>query len=72
MIDVRHAGQRAPAAPARGQGRLVLITGTGAAFAPDGAVWVDSELITTPQTAPARPYRSVSAAELPLAATRRR
>lgn len=51
VIDVRMAGDPVPAYRA-GQGRLILATAAGPAFAPDGVLLVDANLISKPQPAP--------------------
>jgi sortase A len=60
VIDERLAGDPAPTYSPR-QGRLILITAAGPAFAPDGVLRVDANLISKPQ--PAAPT-VVSAADL--------
>jgi sortase A len=51
VLDVRLAGDPDPPYSA-GQGRLILATAAGPAFAPDGVLRVDANLISTPQQAP--------------------
>jgi sortase A len=52
VLDVRHAGDPIPAAPAAGAGRLQLITATGPMYRPTGVVRVDADLVTAVQGAP--------------------
>lgn len=49
---VRHAGDPLPPPLTKGGGRLVLVTATGARFAPDRAVYVDALLTGRAQPAP--------------------
>jgi sortase A len=51
VLDVRLAGDPVPPYHA-GQGRLILATAAGPAFAPDGVLLVDANLISKPQPAP--------------------
>jgi sortase A len=60
VIDERLAGDQVPRYSAK-QGRLILVTAAGPAFAPDGVLRVDANLISKPQ--PAAPML-VSAADL--------
>ncbi|MFF4363146.1 sortase [Streptomyces sp. NPDC001604] len=54
VLDVRRAGDPAPAAAPAGKGRLVLVTATGARFVPAGVLRVDADLVSAPfQTPPA-------------------
>jgi len=52
VLDTRLAGDPVPAY-SNGQGRLILATAAGPAFAPSGVLRVDANLISTPQQAPA-------------------
>jgi sortase A len=52
VIDMRLAGDQVPPYSA-GQGRLILATAAGPAFAPTGVLRIDANLISTPQQAPA-------------------
>ena len=45
VIDVRRAGDLAPALP-RGAGRLTLLTASGSHFAPSGVLRVDADLVS--------------------------
>jgi LPXTG-site transpeptidase (sortase) family protein len=47
IMDVRRAGDRAPDAPAAGQGRLVLVSATGTKYLPDSVIRVDAQLVST-------------------------
>jgi sortase A len=60
VIDMRLAGDPEPPYSA-GQGRLILATAAGPAFAPSGVLRIDANLISTPQQAPAM---VVSSAEI--------
>jgi sortase A len=60
VIDERLAGDQVPPYSPK-QGRLILVTAAGPAFAPDGVLRVDANLISKPQ--PAAPM-VVSAADL--------
>lgn len=51
VIDERLAGDPVPPY-ATGQGRLILVTAAGPAFAPNGLLRIDANLISTPQPAP--------------------
>ena len=46
VLGVRYAGDPAPAALVAGEGRLILESARGAAFAPTGVVRVDARLVT--------------------------
>jgi len=52
VLDVRYAGDLVPPYYP-GQGRLILVTADGPAYAPTGVVRVDANLISRPQQAPA-------------------
>jgi hypothetical protein len=45
VIDVRLAGERVPAGPAAGRGRLVLVTAGGSPWQPSTALWVDADTV---------------------------
>jgi hypothetical protein len=68
VLDVRRAGDPVPAPPANGRGRLVLVTASGAAFAPDGVLQVDADLISQVRQSPARPLvaSQLDQSELPM------
>ncbi|WP_369248776.1 sortase [Streptomyces sp. R41] len=69
VIGVRRAGDPAPATPATGKGRLVLVTATGPSFMPGGVLRVDADLVSAPAQTPAAVIRSgtLPEAEQPLA-----
>ncbi|MGW2516132.1 sortase [Streptomyces sp. NPDC001617] len=69
ILDVRRAGDPAPAAVATGRGRLVLVTATGPSFVPSGVLRVDADLVSTPFQTPQAVIRSgtLPASEEPLA-----
>ncbi|MBO0517698.1 sortase, partial [Streptomyces beijiangensis] len=54
VLDVRHPGDKLPATLGQGQGRLTLITASGAPYTPSGLLRVDAELTSPIQPAPAR------------------
>ncbi|MBL1081666.1 sortase [Streptomyces actinomycinicus] len=58
VIGVRRAGDPAPAPPATGKGRLVLVTATGTRFMPDGVLRVDADLVSAPFQTPAAVIRA--------------
>jgi sortase A len=58
VIGVREAGDRLPTPLGQGQGRLTLITATGAPYTPSGVLRVDARLITPIQPSPPRLIRS--------------
>jgi sortase A len=58
VVDVRRAGDPAPAAVASGKGRLVLVTATGPHYMPAGVLRVDADLISAPFQTPAAVIRS--------------
>ncbi|WP_042387534.1 sortase, partial [Streptacidiphilus melanogenes] len=68
VLDVRRAGDPVPPALAAGKGRLVLVTASGPAFAPDGVLQVDADLISKVRVAPARPLtaQQLDPSELPM------
>jgi LPXTG-site transpeptidase (sortase) family protein len=61
VLDVRQAGDQVPPYSS-GQGRLILATADGPAFAPTGVLRVDANEISTPEPAPAM---VLTAANLP-------
>jgi sortase A len=61
VLDLRRAGDPAPAPLAAGQGRLILVTADGPPLAPSGVLYVDADLTSTPRAAPAM---VISASEL--------
>ncbi|MFF5018422.1 sortase [Streptomyces sp. NPDC001165] len=69
VIDVRRAGDPAPAAAAAGKGRLVLVTATGPRFMPGGILRVDADLVSAPFQTPAAVIRpgTLPDSEQPLA-----
>ncbi|MFE2430950.1 sortase [Streptomyces sp. NPDC059373] len=69
VLDLRHAGDPAPAAVAAGKGRLVLVTATGVPYLPRGILRVDADLVGTPAQTPAATIQSgtLPASEEPLA-----
>ncbi len=52
VLDLRRGGDPAPAAPAAGEGRLILVTADGFPFAPTGVLRVDASLTSKPFSAP--------------------
>ncbi|MFJ2631325.1 sortase [Streptomyces sp. NPDC093221] len=46
VLDARRAGDPAPAQPAAGGGRLVLVTADGPAYLPSGVLRVDADLVS--------------------------
>ncbi|MGI5456404.1 sortase [Streptomyces sp. CA-249302] len=58
VLDVRRAGDEAPAPLATGKGRLVLVTATGARFMPAGVLRVDADLVSAPFQTPSAVIRS--------------
>ncbi|MGW3949901.1 sortase [Streptomyces sp. NPDC004752] len=58
VTGVRRAGDELPAPITGGQGRLTLITATGAPYTPSGVIRVDAKLITPVQPSPPRDLRS--------------
>ncbi|MGW3288062.1 sortase [Streptomyces sp. NPDC001002] len=58
VTGIRRAGDELPAPITGGQGRLTLITATGAPYTPSGVLRVDAELITPVQPNPPRDLRS--------------
>jgi hypothetical protein len=67
VSGTRRAGDVVPAL-APGRGRLTLVTATGAAYVPEGVVYVDADLTSPVVPAPPRALgpASLAAAELPL------
>jgi sortase A len=55
VLDVRYAGDHDPVAPGPNEGRLTLITATGAAYVPGDEVRVDAKLISPVQPNPGGP-----------------
>jgi LPXTG-site transpeptidase (sortase) family protein len=68
VLDVRRAGDPVPTPVATGKGRLVLVTASGTAFAPDGVLQVDADLVGKVRDAPSRPLsaQQLDQAELPM------
>ena len=68
VLDLRWAGDRSPAAPAAGTGRLVLVTGTGYQYLPEGVLRVDADLVGKAADTPAAAVAadSVPASEQPM------
>ncbi|MFF4120552.1 sortase [Streptomyces sp. NPDC001714] len=68
VLDLRHAGDRAPDAPAAGRSRVVLMTATGPPYLPEGVLRLDADLVGTAADTPALRIvpDSLPAAELPL------
>ena len=64
---IRRAGDPAPAPPASGAGRLVLVTSAGQLLAPTGVVRVDADLVSAPFPAMASTAPTMAASERPLA-----
>lgn len=62
VLGVRREGMPAPAAPAAGTARLLLVTAAGRAFLPEGVVRVDADLVGQ---AAVGPPRLITAAALP-------
>jgi len=58
VLDVRRAGDPAPAPVAAGKGRLVLVTATGPGYMPAGVLRVDADLVSAPFQTPAAVIRS--------------
>ncbi|MFD3493373.1 sortase [Streptomyces sp. NPDC058690] len=58
VTGIRRAGDELPAALGQGQGRLTLITATGAPYTPNGVLRVDAKLITPVQPNPPRDLRA--------------
>ncbi|MEU9345974.1 class E sortase [Streptomyces sp. NPDC048278] len=58
VTGVRRAGDELPAPVAEGQGRLTLITATGAPYTPSGVLRVDARLVTAVQPNPPRDLRA--------------
>lgn len=68
VLGLRYAGDRAPAAPAAGKGRVVLMTATGAPYLPAGVLRVDADLVGDAADTPALRIapQSLPSSELPL------
>ncbi|MER6421028.1 sortase [Streptomyces sp. NPDC001137] len=68
VLDQRHAGDRAPTAPAAGKGRVVLMTATGPPYLPKGVLRLDADLIGAAADTPALRIApdSLPSSELPL------
>ncbi|MFG1672369.1 sortase [Streptomyces sp. Y7] len=58
VTGLRRAGDELPAPVTGGQGRLTLITATGAPYTPNGVLRVDAKLITPVQPNPPRDLRA--------------
>ncbi|MEV7736816.1 class E sortase [Streptomyces sp. NPDC088921] len=58
VTGIRRAGDELPATPGAGQGRLTLITATGAPYTPSGVIRVDAKLLTPVQPNPPRDLKS--------------
>jgi LPXTG-site transpeptidase (sortase) family protein len=56
VIDRRHKGDPTPPPLTSGNGRLTLVTARGTPFVPSGALYVDANLSTPTQSAPARAF----------------
>ncbi|MEW2485088.1 sortase [Streptomyces sp. NPDC048411] len=70
VMDVRRAGDPAPAPVAAGKGRLVLVTATGPAYLPAGILRVDAEQVSATAETPAATIRpgTLPESEQPMAA----
>ncbi|KUO07976.1 sortase [Streptomyces sp. DSM 15324] len=68
VLDLRRAGERAPAAPASGKGRVVLMTATGPSYLPKGVLRLDADLVGKAADTPALRIApdSLPSSELPL------
>lgn len=55
VLDVRRAGDPVPEPVKSGAGRLVLVTGSGPLYAPDGTLLVDADLVSDVKAANSRP-----------------
>ncbi|WP_079054484.1 sortase [Streptomyces graminilatus] len=68
VLDLRYAGDRAPAAPVAGKGRVVLMTATGPPYLPKGVLRLDADLVGRATDTPALRIApdSLPSAELPL------
>jgi hypothetical protein len=64
VLGVRAEGAPAPAPPAAGRSRLLLVTASGRAFLPEGVLRVDADLVGQAAVGPAR---LITAAGLPAA-----
>lgn len=68
MLEVRHAGDLVPPPPARGRGRLILVTTDGPSLLPTSVLFVDAEVTSAvqPRAAQLSP-RELSPAEAVMA-----
>jgi LPXTG-site transpeptidase (sortase) family protein len=68
VLDLRRAGDPAPAAPASGKGRVVLMTATGTPYLPRGVLRLDADLVGDAADTPAMRIvpESLPPSELPL------
>lgn len=62
VIGLRYAGDPTPAAPRRGESRLILQTARGVPYVPTGVAYVDARLVSDTQAAGARQTTSVTLA----------
>jgi sortase (surface protein transpeptidase) len=60
VIDLRRAGDPLPPPVAAGGGRMILVTADGPPLAPTGTLYVDADLTSKPQPAPAMVLSSAS------------
>jgi len=56
VTGLRRPGDPEPEPPAAGAGRLTMITAQGRPFAPESVLYVDAELLSTPQPTPERHF----------------
>jgi hypothetical protein len=54
VVDLRRGGDPLPSALAPGGGRMVLVTADGSPLEPTGVLYVDADLASAPQPAPAQ------------------
>jgi len=66
VLDLRRAHDLEPPPIAPNNGRLILVTATGAPFLPTGVLRVDADLVSPVQSASPAGLTSVSASEQPL------
>lgn len=68
VLGLRRAGDRAPAWPAAGKGRVVLMTATGTPYLPTGVLRLDADLVGKAADTPALKIapESLPPSELPL------
>lgn len=68
VLDLRRAGDRAPAPPAAGKGRVVLMTATGTPYLPKGVLRLDADLVGNAADTPVLKIapESLPPSELPL------